>query len=206
MRYLPVLIGLFLGVVSVVMGQVSRGVAQFSGMTIIGNEVGYLWAALILAWVNWKSWRKGFFAGFISLSIASGTYYGILLFQDFFTSKPSTEPWHSQLIGFVFWVIIGGAVCVLAATAVWMARCAKQKWLNIGIFVLSYIGLIGASIYYNRMFVVRFFGISLFPHNYADTYRVIGYFFEAGFAFAITTVLFVIAISSLKKHNATKFE
>jgi len=206
-KFLPIIIGLALGIISVVMGQIHVGVARFSGMTTIGNEMGYLWAALILTWLNYKSrqnWFRGFFASFLGLAIASVSYYGILIFQYLFTSARINVPVTSQFTSLAFWLIISAVVSGLAATAVWMARSAPQKWLNYGIFVVSYIGLVGVALFSNRMFIVRPFSIALFDHNYADAWRVWGHFFELGFAIAVSTILLGIGFFRVLKENKMK--
>ena len=74
-KYLPIIIGLFLGTVSIIIGQIPTAIAQFSGMTVIGNQMGYLWGVLIVSWVFYEKWLKSFISSFLSMNIANLTYY-----------------------------------------------------------------------------------------------------------------------------------
>ena len=63
-RYLPIIIGLLLATTSIIMGQIPLTIAQFSGISVIGDHVGYIWGVLIVAWLHHESWRKSFAASF----------------------------------------------------------------------------------------------------------------------------------------------
>ena len=72
--HLPIAIGLILATASIIMGQIPLVIAQFTGISVIGDHIGYLWAALIVAWLYHESWRKSFAASFITIFIAYVVY------------------------------------------------------------------------------------------------------------------------------------
>ena len=189
-RYLPLIIGLFLGAISIIMGQIPTAVAQFSGMTVIGNHIGYLCGVMIVAWVYHEKWFKSFLAGFLTMVTANLTYYvTIIAFYLFGIGRSPFPPTPLQsVLGFIMWTIIAAIVCVLAATAVWMARRARSRFINYGIFIVSYAGLLGVIYFFQILPAMAWYEASR-AGDFFVAWRFAGRLFEIGFAFMITTVL-----------------
>ena len=207
-KFLPILIGLFLAAVSILIGQIPLAAAQFSGMTVIGSHMGYLWAVLIMAWLHHEKWHKSFTAGFLTMTVTNIFYYSTLLaFWAFDIGRaPSAIPPLHLLRSFVFWTVISAIVCALAATAVWMAIHAKSKLLNYGIFFVAYLGLIGVTFWSNRFFNIGWHGIgTVSPINYVQTWRFIGHLFEIGFALVVTTILLGIGLRNTITYHPKPF-
>ena len=194
-KYIPIPLGIFLGATSIIIGQIPLIIAQFLGMTVMGGHVGYLLAALIAAWLFWESWPKSFVASFLTMTAANITYYACIL-VFYFTGwgrSPFPPPPFQVLLGLIQWSIISIIVCVLAATAVWMARRASSKLLNYGIFAVSYIGLLGVIYYFNVAPTIFWFS-ALRAGGAFNGLSFAGRLFEIGFALVITTVIISIGL------------
>ncbi|MCL2171614.1 MAG: hypothetical protein FWB71_05615 [Defluviitaleaceae bacterium] len=205
-KYIPLFVGLFLGIISIIMGQIPRNIAQFTGMTMIGNEIGYLWGALIVAWVCYENWRNSFIASTIAMTTATFTYYSVLIvlyhFEPIRFAMRINEPVASQMMGFVMWTIIGVIISLLAATAVWMAKCAKSKLLNYGIFAIAYIGMLGVIFYFRALFAIRWYKMTIERDGVIHSWDFfIGMLYEIGFAFVVTTILVGIGLGIIIKKN-----
>ena len=188
--YLPIIFGLILATASIIMGQIPLAIAQFSGISVIGDHIGYLWAALIVAWLYHESWRKSFAASFITVFIANVVYYIVLIAFYLFDITPFALPPLHYLRSFAFWMIVACVVCILAATAVWMARHANSRLLRYGIFFVAYLGIIVAMFWSNRFFIISWQGIrAVSPIYNVQTLRLMGHFFEIGFALIMTTLI-----------------
>ena len=191
---LPIIVGVFLGANSIVMGQVHTAVAQFSGMTVLGHNEGYLLGALAMAWLAWERWHRSFVTSFLTLTMANITYYGSILvfyFTGWGRSPFPSPPLHS-LTGFVMWSAISAVVCVLAATAVWFARQEQSKWLNYGIFAVSYVGLLGVVWFYRLRPFVNWYNMTVGRDSFVQTWRVAGFIFEIVLAVVLITVVLAI--------------
>jgi len=178
------------------MGQVHLGIAQFSGMTVLGGNEGYLLGALIVAWVNWERWPKSFGMSYLSLIFANITYYGCIL-VFYFTGwgrSPFPPPPLASLVSFAMWSVIMAVVCALAATAVWMARRAKAGWLNYGIFAVSYVGLLGVVWFYRLGFFINWYNMTIDHSGFVVPWRVAGYVFEMVFAVVLITAVLAIGL------------
>ena len=202
MKNLPIIIGLFLATVSILMGQIPRAVAQFSGMTVLGDHMGYLWGALVVAWLYNENWRKSFTASFLCMLVSYAAYYSALiaLYQLNFIPL-ALSPLH-YLRSFVFWTILAGIVCILASTAVWVVRHTESKVLKHGIFLTSFLVMIGAMFWSNRFFIIGWNGIrTITPIDYIPVWRFMGHLFEIVFAFIVTIVIWGLAFRSVVKQN-----
>lgn len=201
-KYLPLIVGLFLGAVSIIMGKIPTAVAQFSGMTVIGNHIGYLLCALTMAWIYCKSWRNSFIAGLLTMTAANLTYYvSILAFYLFDIGYPPTPM--NTLLSFMQWTVISAIICVLAATAVWIAQHSKSHWLNYGIFIVSYFGLLGVIYLYQVRFFINWYSITFARDGFVQTWRFAGYLYEIGFSFVITTIILSIGLRVVIKKKTT---
>jgi hypothetical protein len=205
-RYFPLITGLFLGAVSIIMGQIPRNIAQFTGMTMIGNEMGYLWSALITAWVYSKNWKKSFITSAITLITATFTYYFVLIVLSNFETMRYLmrlgESAANQFRGLIYWTIFSIIIAVLAATAIWMAKHAKSKMLNYGISLIAYIGMLGVLYYFRGRQAIGWYGMKMAEEGYIRSLNYfIGLLYEIGFAFVVTTVLVGIGFRSIVKEK-----
>jgi len=196
-KYLPIILGIFLGAVSIVMGQIPLHIAQFSGMWAIGNHTGYLLGALIIAWMYYEKWHKSFLMSFVTMTFANLTYY--ITIVVFYITGWGRSPFPpsplDSLISFAIWSTIAVVVCLLAATAVWMARRAMQKWLNFGIFIVAYLGMLGVIGNFEVMSVINWYNMSTAEH--IQTFNTLAFtsrIFNAGFAFILATTIFSIGL------------
>ena len=203
-RLAPVVTGIFLGAVSIIIGQVPTAVAQFSGMTVIGNQTGYLLAVLILAWVYFKRWRDSFWAGVIAMTFANLTYYlSILAFYIFKIGRSPFPPTPLQtLFSFTLWTVISTVVCVLAATAVLLAYQNKHKIIKYGIFAVSYIGLLGVIYFIQVRFLINWYNQTINNNGFVQTWRLAGFLFEIGFAFVMSTLVICIGFKKILSQTA----
>jgi len=193
-KYLPFIMGLVLGVVSIVMGLIPNGIRQFTGLTVIGNHVGYLLGALVVAWVYHEKWLKGFLLSSCMIIIANAVYYAFVFAFSFFDLfGGQTESYMSNLYGLLTWCVIGIVVGLLAATAVWMARKANARLLNYGIFCVSYLGMLGVIYVYNVRFVLTLYRFSAFDSP-LSVRQFVGSIFEVVFAVVLTTVVLGIGL------------
>ena len=200
-KLIPITLGVFLGAVSIIMGQMPFVLSQFLGLRSIGTHLGYCLGALAMAWLFHESWRKGFIASFVCMTAANITYYlSVLAFYLFgFGRSPFPPPPYQTLMSFVLWTVISAIICVLAATAVWMARYAKSKLVNYGIFAIAYIGLIGVIFLDSRMFVVGLGGIRRSGVSIEPAVLLAGYLFEIGFSFVMMTAVLGIGLRAIVK-------
>jgi len=175
-------------------------VAQFTGMTVIGNAVGYLWAALIVAWIYHENYRKSFVMSFLVLLSANLIYYPILAIFHLFNITFAPPPLH-LLRSFVYWTIISAIICLLASIAVWMARYVKLKLLNYGIFLIAYIGMIGVMLWENRMFAINWGRITMIVSIQAQTFQAIGYLYELVFGLVVTTIILSVGLKTVVKKS-----
>jgi len=136
-----IIAGVVLGISSIVRWRVPFAIAQFSGLMVLGSHTGYMVLALLAAWSG-RKWRDGLKKSSLAMSVATVVYYfGALLLYAF---EEGFDTALSQILHrFMLWIIVGFAVSMLAATAVWMARDAKVRLLNYGIFVVAFFGMIG---------------------------------------------------------------
>ena len=204
-KYLPITLGLALGAVSVIMGQIPVAAAQFSGMTVIGNHTGYLLGALVIAWMNYESWLKAFISSLITMTAANLTYYlSIIAFYVFNIGRSAFPPAPIEsLEGFAYWTLVSSAVCALAAAAVWIARRAKSKWLNYGVFAATYAGMLGVIYYYQLRFVIRWYNNSMVRDGFIETRRFAGYLYEISFAIILTTIVLSVGLRALVNEKKT---
>ena len=200
LKFLPIIIGVFLGACSIIMGQIPTVFAWFTGMTVVGTHMGYLWGSLIAAWVFNKKWKSGFLASYLALTIANLVYYGTIVV--FYVSGLGRSPFPptplQSLLSFVLWSILSAIVCALAATAVWLAWHAKSKLFNRGIFVAAYIGLLGVIFFWHVLPTINWFTVSR-EGDFFVAYRLSGRLFEIGFAFVVTTALLVAGLKTIVK-------
>ena|GEM_PF-1236205 len=193
-KYLPFIMGAVIGVISIVMGLIPNGIRQFTGLTVIGNHVGYLLGALVVAWVYHEKWLKGFLLSSCMIVIANTVYYAFIFAFSFFDLfGGQTESYMSNLYGLLTWCVIGVVVGLLAATAVWMARKAKSRILHYGIFGVSYVGLLGVIYLYQVQFVLTLYRYSAFDSP-VSVRQFVGGIFEVVLAVVLTTVVLGIGL------------
>jgi len=190
--------GVSLGVISIVMGLIPNGIRQFTGLTVIGNPLGYLLGALIVAWINYQSWVKGFILSSLMVATATITYYVIII--SFSVLEFRSYVISSKIIGLLMGGAIGVVVGILAATAVWMARKAKSRVLNYGIFAIAYLGLLGVIYLFNVRIAFSFYGLLPFESE-SEVRQLVGSIFEVVFSVLLVTVVLGIGFKHMMKES-----
>jgi len=139
---LPLVVGACLGVVSVVMGKLPAGVAEWSGLALLGGTFGYILAALVCAWVNTAAWWRAFVAGSGTIIAATVVYYLVILIFHL-TGVGYTESPAYMLQGLMMWSVLGLAVGAGAATAMRWARHSRSRTLRVASLAGTYLVFLG---------------------------------------------------------------
>lgn len=200
--YSPLIIGVFLGAVSVIMGKIPLIIAQLSGMTVLGGHVGYLLGALIVSYLNSQKWLKSFISSSLTIIIATVVYYSLIcMFRVFHIGF--TEDFSSMVEGLIFWSVIGLICGTLSASAMWLVTHIKSKLLCFGIFITMYVGMLVVIYLYHFNIIIRDYSSGYIASRY-----MISDIFEIAFAIVLTTALLVVAIKKTlfprAKHNSPK--
>ena len=192
--FFPLIIGVCLGVISVLMGKVPNIIAQCTGMTILGSYAGYLLGAVVVAYFNSRKWLISFITSTFAIIIASFTYYLIVyIFKLFYIGF--TESVESMIDGFIFWSKIGVVCGALSATAMWLVEHGKPKMVSFGTLIATYLGLLSVIYYFHIRIILEIYNNPTpIPGGLLDSRSLVGDIFEITFAVALTTVLFILAI------------
>lgn len=78
-----------------------------------------------------------------------------------------------------------------------MARKANSKLLNYGIFIVSYVGLMGVVWFYRISPFIRWYNMTIGRDGFVQTWRVVGFAFEI--VLAIVLITMVLYIGSKRK-------
>jgi fumarate reductase subunit D len=189
-KYSPVWIGVFLGIISVLIGQIPKAVAVWTGMTVLGNHVGYILGALLSAYFYAHKWWKSFLAGASAVIIATLVYYLLIFLIQSSDRNTTTASGFEE--GLIIWPVIGIIVGLLSATGIWLFKSVKKNWQRRSVFGIGYIGML-FIIYIS---IVRFY-INL--HRSAPEVLARqpagfpGAVFETAFAVVITTAVWGLA-------------
>jgi len=140
---MPFIVGVCLGGVSVVMGKLPAGVAEWSGLALLGGAFGYILAALVCAWVNASAWWRAFAAGCGTIVVATVVYY-LVIFIFHLTGVGFTESPAYMLQGLVLWSVTGLAVGAGSATAMRWARHGRSRVLRVASLAGTYLVFLGA--------------------------------------------------------------
>jgi len=201
--FLPLIIGVCLGVISVLMGKIPNIIAQCTGMTILGSYAGYLLGAVVVAYFNSKKWIISFTTSALTIIIASLVYYLIIYIFNILNIG-STESIESMIDGFIYWSKIGIVCGALSATAMWLVAHGKPKLISIGALITTYLGLLSIIYYFHIRIILEIYNNPTpIPGGLLDSRNLVGDIFEIVFAITLITVLFVFMI---KRHliNAVK--
>ena len=195
-KYAPLIIGVLLGVISAVVGKLPRMVAQFSGMTVIGNHVGYLLGALLIAYLNSQKWRRSFILSSLTIIIASAVYYFLILIMRIL-GIGNTENLIMMATGLIFWSCVGIVCGALAATAAKLMTKSKSKLIRQGTLFATYLAL---------LVVVYLFHVRLIINIYGGLERMvarhiihipIGGIAEVVFAVTLLTMLWIVSMRKI---------
>ena len=200
-KYLPLIMGLLLGGISILMGLIPNGIRQFTGLTVIGNNEGYLLGALIIAWLHHKSWVKSFLWSGFMIIVATITYYIFIFAFNIFGVQ--SESHASNLRGLLFWSVIAVLVGLLAATGVWMARKAASKILNYGIFAVACLSMFGVIYLYRVRMVLNLYRFSAFG-SALSVRQFVGSIFEIGVAVVLTIIVLGIGFKHMRDDAKTR--
>jgi hypothetical protein len=195
----PLIIGIFLGAVSALLGQTPPAIALWSGMHVLGNHVGYLLGALAAAYLNARSFWKSFAAAAATIFIASAVYYALIYLLGALHWARYTESVGDMFAGLAFWTALGAVCGAPAAAAMRLIRrgglkiirisAAAAVWLGMAavIFLFQIVPILNQ--YHNPQAAERGYISGMFGgHNLA------GDIFGVCLALALTMVLFVFLI------------
>ena len=205
-KYLFIILGVSLGVISVAIGKVPPAVASWSGMTILGNNVGYLLASLIVAYLCCEKFLKSFLLSAATVVIASFVYYG-LIFIFAILEIGYTESFPDIIRSLIFWIVVSVICGALSAISMHIVRRAKIKALRIITLIFTYTCLIFVIYRFEIISTINFrkdptvtasgYLTGYFAgRNYiADIYSII-------FAFVLVTIFFIIALKKTLKDKS----
>jgi len=192
--FFPLIIGVCLGVISVLMGKIPNIIAQCTGMTILGSYAGYLLGAVVVAYFNSRKWLISFITSTFAIIIASFTYY-LIIYIFKLLNIGFTESVDSMIDGFIFWSKIGVVCGALSATAMWLVEHGKPKMVSFGTLIATYLGLLSVIYYFHIRIILEIYNNPTpIPGGLLDSRSLVGDIFEITFAVALTTVLFILAI------------
>jgi hypothetical protein len=190
----PVFVGLYLGVAAVVMGRLPAPLATWSGLLVAGNYEGYTLGALIVAYLNSRTWLRSFITSAVTIIIASATYYLLIIGMWFLNNGESEHPIQA-LKDFLWWSTFGLFIGVLAATAIFLATKPKQRWIRWGAVITCYITLLGVSYVFVVTPIIRFASM---PHikesGYFTGFYSGHYFYGDIFTIAYGVVMYTAAL------------
>jgi hypothetical protein len=194
---LTLLAGIVFGLISVIMGQIPKTIAVWSGMRVLGNTVGYSLLILAVVYFYSQTWRRGFIAGSLVNLVATIMYYvPIYIILEL---SPTVVSHQFSIYKFVQWTVIGVICAALAATAVRLLIYGKTRLIKYGALIAAYLGL---------MFAIYVQHVIGFMNGYKNGFlerhneTVAGSIFEIAFAFVLTTALFVIAFRKYRHVGA----
>jgi len=209
-KIIPLLIiGIILGTASVLIGQIPKPIALWSGLRLFSNHFGYTLVALTVAYFNIQSWKKAFWTSTFIIVVANFIYYtlieifGVLGLAEYVVFNVDKLP--SIILDFVMWSVIGMIICALSTTAMWYAKHGKTALLRIGVLVCVYLALF--------LVILEYSGLRLIVNVQNSTAsmeqgNVTGYtfvvsnisedIFQTSLAIVIATVLLVITVKKAK--------
>lgn len=136
-KIVPVIVGLFLGIIPIISHHMPDTVARFSGMTIMASPIGYILSTFVISWIYKESWKRSFYASFSTMATAFLAFYlsvhplqalfyqirfgtdnRILFWKIQFPPQTAPETIFSSLLSFVLWTALSVVVCAIAATIV----------------------------------------------------------------------------------------
>ena len=202
---LPVIIGAVLGVISVIVSRVPAQVADWSGMRVIANHIGYLLGTLLLAYINAGKWSDGFIAGTLTMFTANVTYYVIIHFGG----KLELFPGHNiltELDALVWWTVIGAACAALSATIIKYVLHGKALFFRYGAAASWYGAMLFVIYMFDARRVINSYNSEVYKeHGYLTEYyggrNFAGDMFSIIFAFVLVTVIFILLTIKVKRSN-----
>lgn len=204
---LPPIVGVFLGTISVLMGQIPPAAALWSGMVVLGNHFGYVLGALIVAYFNTQNWKRSFWTSTLTIIIATVVYYvlieilGVLGIAEYVVFEGIGR----TLIDIAMWSAIGAIVGALSATAMWVARHGKTALLRVGALAAAYAAVLWVLWFSYGGGILAFYRNFYIKQDYLTGYfggrNFAGDLFETAFAFVTATVLFAVAAAAAVKRE-----
>jgi hypothetical protein len=172
-------------------------------MRILGNHVGYLAAALIVAYLNLPTWRKSFLASTATIVVATLTYYGIIAVLGISGLAFAEDAAHIAQ-GVALWSIVGVACGLFSATTMYFTRFGKSVSLRWGTLLATYVMMLGVIYRFEVLRVLTLkASLGAVEREYltgwigANNYQAD--MFGIGFAVVFVTFLLVVAARQLKK-------
>ena len=200
---IPLIIGVFLGFISVVVSRVPAPVAAWSGMRVIANHIGYLATALLIAQINSDKWLKSFITSAFMLTVANIIYYLLIHLGGVFGLFPA-HSFLTELVDLAVWTVIAVICAALSATVIMFISHSNRKLFRFGAAAGWYL----AMLWVIYEFIAR---RVIFCYN-CEIWRELGYLtdyvggrnftsdvFEIVFAFLLVTVILILLLIKIKK-------
>ena len=212
-KFVPVIVGLFLGIIPIVNYHTPSTVGQFSTMASIASPIGYVLSIFVIAWIYKENWKRSFFASFLTMTTAFLTFYltvhplntlifqirprRILLIGIQFPPEAFTICW--SLVYFVLWTATFVVVCAIAATVVRTILVSKSKMLKLGVLITSYAGLLGLLYYHVGRYVIGWYWATSRGDRLFTPLIFAGHLFEVTVPLVLMTIFFGIGLKSIIK-------
>jgi len=211
---LPLILGAALGLISVLLGPMPTNIEMWSGLRVVGNNVGYLLGALTAALYALcaprdssdprdasasarKKWLEVFLSSSFAIIVATVIYYSLIFILGL-CGAVYAEDLPQLLTGTLWWSVIDVVCGALSATAMLLLIQAKTKLARYGTIAAVYLALL--FVVY-RLMVVRMINI----HRGGVIYESLaGGIFEIAFAVALITVFCVVAFRKTKAAGKTR--
>jgi hypothetical protein len=196
-KWMPLFTGVLLGTFSVVMGKIPKEIAVWTGMTVIGNHVGYLLGALITAYFNSQKWLKSFLSSSLTIIIATLVYYFLIFVIQLYNNSNAAYGFED---GLIYWPVTGVICGIFSAAFVWLLKRTKSKILFLSFFTVGYFSML--AVIYLR--IARFYIILYFTDPELISRQAAGLpgaIFEVAFAVIITTAVWCGAMKKTYKEH-----
>ncbi|MCL2108151.1 MAG: hypothetical protein FWH20_02245 [Oscillospiraceae bacterium] len=194
---LPIIVGLVFGFISVFYSKIPAPVANWSGMRILANQLGYLWYALVLAYINREKWLKAFISGFLAVTASNITYYVVIFIIH--ELDPTVIRHSFEAVDLIMWTITGGVVGALSATFIRIVMFGKVKFVRYGAIFTWYTAMLLVIFFFDVTAIFKRAGNANFisggyMNGYYSNRYFVGDIYEVLLAVAVTTAMLVFIV------------
>jgi hypothetical protein len=200
---IPLIVGVFLGFISVLVSRVPAPVAAWSGMRVLANHVGYLAGALLIAYINSDKWLKSFITSAFMLTAANLVYYLLIHLGGVFGLFPA-HSFLTELADLAIWTVIAVICAALSATAIMFMLHGKTKSLRIQAGIAWYFAMLGVIYIFNYHPVTvryncKYWRMQNYLTDHTSGRNFTSDIFEIAFAFALVTIILILLLIKIKK-------
>ncbi|MCL2019782.1 MAG: hypothetical protein FWG70_08495 [Oscillospiraceae bacterium] len=198
---LPLIVGLVFGFISVIYSKIPAPAANWSGIRLLANHLGYLWYALVLAYINREKWVKAFISGFLAITVANITYYVVIFVM--MELDPRVIQHSFETMDLIMWTITGLVVGALSATFIRIVMFGKVKFVRYGAIFTWYAAMLFIIYYFVASGIFVRMGNENFIQGgymtgYYSKHYFVGDIYEVVLALAVTTVMLVFFLKKQK--------